>query len=590
MNFVGVNDPLTILSPSLAHLTPDVVGQDQDVLISSLLGEQRDLTAVERFSQFHEAVAEPSQERYYSALLPATPPGPGQQLAFEVDLDRCSGCKACVVACHSLNGLDEGESWREVGLLLGGPTDLPVLKHLPTALPLLQHVTTSCHHCLDPACLSACPVNAYEKDPVSGIVKHLDDQCIGCQYCTLACPYDAPKFHQEKGIVRKCDMCSDRLKVGEAPACVQACPHEAIRIRVVDVQEVEAKAKAGEFLPTAFDPNYTKPTTVYHSRFPQCPGQIQAADEHRLEPEHAHGALVAMLVLTQLAVGGFLLVLLGRLAGIGKGIDISLLSWMSLGLGFAGISASLLHLGRPLYAYRAILGVRHSWLSREVLAFGVFAALAMAFVGLEGAGLAGEQVFSTIANATLWGTVLVGLAGLGCSVMVYQVVRRPFWQARFGVPRFLGTALVLGLATALASLGLSGVFASTSTLAVEPGSTLLPWVALALIGSTLVKLGMESAWLLYWERAGSEPLQRSARLLLGPLRNVFKLRWFLGMLGGVVLPLILIWAGFSGAVNSQGIALATTLALVASIGGELAERYLFFTAVTRPKMPGGLSS
>ena len=160
-----------------------------------------------------------------------------------------------MAACHTLNGLDEGESWRDVGLVIGGTPELPVL----------QHVTSACHHCLDPACLNACPVDAYEKDPVTGIVKHLDDQCFGCQYCTLACPYDAPKFHAGKGIVRKCDMCSDRLAVGEAPACVQACPHEAIRIRVVDRAEVVARAEAGDFLPAAPDPRYTLPTTVYRS-------------------------------------------------------------------------------------------------------------------------------------------------------------------------------------------------------------------------------------------------------------------------------------------------------------------------------------
>src|SRR5208337_1413906 len=174
-------------------------------LIGSLLFEQGDLTAVERFAQYHQEVEQPLQSRYYRALLPTTPPGPGQQLAFEVDLDRCSGCKACVAACHSLNGLDDGEAWRYVGLLVGGSASLPVL----------QHVTTACHHCIEPACLDACPVEAYEKDPVTGIVKHLDDQCFGCQYCTLACPYDVPKFHPDKGIVRKCDMCSDRLQAGE---------------------------------------------------------------------------------------------------------------------------------------------------------------------------------------------------------------------------------------------------------------------------------------------------------------------------------------------------------------------------------------
>src|SRR3954466_2950723 len=89
-----------------------------------------------------------------------------------------------------------------------------------------------------------CPTKAYEKDPVTGIVKHLDDQCFGCQYCTLMCPYDAPKYNEARGIVRKCDMCSDRLAHGEAPACVQACPNEAIRIPVTDRAGVVAAAGA----------------------------------------------------------------------------------------------------------------------------------------------------------------------------------------------------------------------------------------------------------------------------------------------------------------------------------------------------------
>src|SRR5262245_17543657 len=189
-------------------------------LIAELLVEQHSLSAVDRFDAWHTNDGSRGSAMNYStrvdrsqyqALLPASPPGPGQQYAFEVDLDRCSGCKACVVACHALNGLDETETWRDVGLLVGGSRTAPVV----------QHVTAACHHCLQPACMIACPVNAYEKDPVTGIVKHLDDQCFGCQYCTMACPYDVPKYHPAKGIVRKCDMCSYRLAVGEPPACVQ---------------------------------------------------------------------------------------------------------------------------------------------------------------------------------------------------------------------------------------------------------------------------------------------------------------------------------------------------------------------------------
>src|SRR5689334_2909025 len=189
-------------------------------LIDAMLGEQGDLTAVERFAQFHEDVTKPLQGKYYSSLLPARAPGPGEQYAFEVDLDSCSGCKACVVACHALNGLEENESWRDVGLVHGG-------SH---AAPFQQTVTTACHHCADPGCLNGCPVLAYEKDPVTGIVRHLDDQCIGCQYCILKCPYDVPKYSERLGIVRKCDMCHNRLAEGEAPACVQACPTHAIKI------------------------------------------------------------------------------------------------------------------------------------------------------------------------------------------------------------------------------------------------------------------------------------------------------------------------------------------------------------------------
>ncbi len=134
-----------------------------------------------------------------------------------------------------MNGLDAGESWRSVGVVVGvGPAGCTQ-----------QTVTTACHHCVEPACLVGCPVDAYEKDPVTGIVRHLDDQCIGCSYCTWTCPYEVPRFNERLGIVRKCDLCSDRLGAGEAPACVQACPTGAIAVGVVDVAELVAATPDG---------------------------------------------------------------------------------------------------------------------------------------------------------------------------------------------------------------------------------------------------------------------------------------------------------------------------------------------------------
>src|SRR4029079_9408566 len=158
-------------------------------LLDELLRDQQQLTAVEQFARQHECDSLPTQEKYYRDLIPLTAPREGEQYAFEVDLDSCSGCKSCVAACHNLNGLEEDETWRSVGLLSGGNSRLPVI----------QHVTTDCHHCVEPACMDGCPVQSYDKDPVTGIVRHLDDQCIGCQYCILKCPYDVPKYSKKRG-------------------------------------------------------------------------------------------------------------------------------------------------------------------------------------------------------------------------------------------------------------------------------------------------------------------------------------------------------------------------------------------------------
>jgi len=139
---------------------------DVDTFLLRLLDEQQSLTAVQRFSQFHEHATAPVSQHLYRDLIPLGQPGEGEQFGFEVDLDACSGCKACVAACHNLNGLEDDELWRQTGLLTGGANGAAVM----------QHVTTACHHCVEPACLQGCPVEAYEKDPVTGIVRHLDDQ------------------------------------------------------------------------------------------------------------------------------------------------------------------------------------------------------------------------------------------------------------------------------------------------------------------------------------------------------------------------------------------------------------------------------
>lgn len=550
--------------------------------ISELLREQQELTAVERFSRQHERAAFPAQARYYRDLIPLTAPQPGQQYAFEVDLDVCSGCKACVAACHSLNGLEEDECWRSVGLLSGGATELPVI----------QHVTSACHHCLEPACLHGCPVNAYEKDPVTGIVRHLDDQCIGCQYCILKCPYDVPKYSHDKGIVRKCDMCQDRLSAGEAPACVQSCPNRAIRITIVSKQAIIEESEANQFLPGAAAPSYTLPATIFKSRRP-LPRNLLPADYYAAAPQHAHFPLVLMLVLTQMSVGAFTVEqLLGWLLAVPGQEIVSQTRPVHLaaafGLGLLGIGASLFHLGRPWYAYRAIIGLFSSWLSREILCFGTFAMLASLYAGLPWLSSLGI----TLAEGTIrWlgaAVMASGLAGVLCSVMVYDSTRRPLWHWSRTTIRFLLTGLILGLPTSLLITFAAAGFTSSLTIPqimADFGTRLCGVLALA--GG--LKLAYESSIFTHLFSRRLTPLKRTAILMTGELSRKTAQRFLCGCIGSCLLPGFLYLSPMLNpdqALSTQFVVVAVVLSLAVSFCGELLERYLFFTAVIAPKMPG----
>jgi Fe-S-cluster-containing dehydrogenase component/DMSO reductase anchor subunit len=557
-------------------------------LVANLLAEQQSLSAVERFSQWHgshDSGGEDSASPLpcYTALLPATPPGPGQQYAFEVDLDRCSGCKACVVACHTRNGLDESETWRDVGLLVGGSRTLPVI----------QHVTAACHHCLEPACMTACPVNAYEKDAITGIVKHLDDQCFGCQYCTLACPYDVPKYHPGKGIVRKCDMCSSRLAVGEAPACVEACPHEAIAIRVVSREHVVEDSEAAVFLPAAPDPQITLPTTTYKSRRP-FPRNLLPVDYFQVNPQHAHWPLVVMLTLTQLSVGGFIvgLVLARLISGPATEWLQPLHAINSLSFGLLALAASVFHLGRPQYAFRAVLGLRHSWLSREIVAFGVFAALASVYAGSVIVSFMGEEWFSAAGQAWIEGlgagVAASGVAGVFCSAMIYVFTRRECWSLTRVMMRFTLTAAVLGLSAAWLSI-LAAALADPSPELIEVLRQRGQVLCHSLIGAAAAKLAYEAAIFRHLLLGRMTPLRRSALLLTRELANATLARFALGLLGGVLMPAMLL-ASLSTLSSSGLVQLVATTSLLffACLAGELLERYLFFAACAAPRMPGGI--
>lgn len=137
---------------------------------------------------------------------------------FLLDLNRCVGCGACVLACRIENDLPEGVAWRRILTLNlrragSGPT---------------YHFSLACHHCDDPPCARGCPSGALTKRP-DGIVFLNEDLCLGCRYCEMACPFGAPAFDSVAKVMTKCHLCAPRQARGLPPACTQACPTGALR-------------------------------------------------------------------------------------------------------------------------------------------------------------------------------------------------------------------------------------------------------------------------------------------------------------------------------------------------------------------------
>jgi len=159
------------------------------------------------------------------------------QMGFYFDQTRCTGCFTCTVACKDWHDIPPGPaSWRRVQTI--------ERDKYPT--PFVAFLATSCYHCAQPACMSACPVNAISKRGQDGIVVVDRELCLGrdhCQLCSEACPYDAPQFGaEENGRMQMCNLCMERWPEGKKPVCVAGCPTRALDAGPIN----EIRAKYGE--------------------------------------------------------------------------------------------------------------------------------------------------------------------------------------------------------------------------------------------------------------------------------------------------------------------------------------------------------
>ena len=178
-----------------------------------------------------------SQDLIRRSASSVTPPANKlPEVAKMIDVSKCIGCKACQVACLEWNDRRE-----EVGVNTGvyeNPHDLTantftLMRFTEWVNPETQNLEwlirkDGCMHCADPGCLKACPSPGAIVQYSNGIVDFVHENCIGCGYCIKGCPFNIPRISQVDQKAYKCTLCSDRVAVGQGPACAKSCPTHAI--------------------------------------------------------------------------------------------------------------------------------------------------------------------------------------------------------------------------------------------------------------------------------------------------------------------------------------------------------------------------
>jgi anaerobic dimethyl sulfoxide reductase subunit B (iron-sulfur subunit) len=391
---------------------------------------------------------------------------------FVFDESSCSGCKACQAACKDKNNLPLGVLWRRVYEVCGG--EWIRSGEAWTSTVFAYNLSIACNHCVHPKCAGVCPVDAYEVRP-DGIVLINTQKCIGCGYCAWACPYDAPQADQSAGYMTKCNLCCDNLDAGLPPACVAACPLRCLDLVDSGDKGIENKGLLLWKVPEAEHPfplpkrSRTEPHLVIkpHPAVKQVEAGTYIGNREETSSAFLHPTprgeipLLLFTLLSQMAIGAFWTIFLinwvlsdklvaGRitfppLLAVGGAITVALL-------------VSLLHLGTPGYAWRALNHLRKSWLSREILFLSGFAGFWAILMAMSLFQIGTFPVWKYLAALS----AVCGLVALYSMQRVYQLRSVPAWNTARTLFEFSISTLGLGVfltGSLLPRVAPAGVFA-----------------------------------------------------------------------------------------------------------------------------------
>lgn len=287
---------------------------------------------------------------------------------FIFNEDLCVNCKACSVACILENGWSTRP--REIFTF-----NSEALSYIPVI-----HLSIACNHCEKAVCLEGCPSGAYSRDAASGAVIMAINKCIGCNYCKWNCPYDAPKSSVHKGIIEKCDLCFSRLNEGLDPACTAACPTGALGYDTLSGYNHGNN-------PEWFPEKGLEPSLIFSAGGKRGPLKIVPETNDSYETPEVNSrpgsfkpewSLILFTFFTTVSVGLVCSSLLKGIFGNWPVIALMLLT---------AAFSSIFHLGRKLSAWRAVMNITSSPLSREIVMFLVFTIISLISFLVESPGL-----------------------------------------------------------------------------------------------------------------------------------------------------------------------------------------------------------
>ena len=263
--------------------------------------------------------------------------------------DKCVACKACVASCILEN------NWS------GFPRTI-FSRSYQCNYPLAAlNLSMACNHCETALCMDCCPALAYSRDALTGAVILNEERCIGCEYCTWNCPFDAPKIIRSKGVIEKCNLCIHLVTDDKLPACVSACPTGALKFGDTDPGKNQKKYQW--FPLTDINPKIDFNSGPKEKPLKIIPPDKFVATDYEKPATARHNnnfPLVLFSFLIAISVGLTFSEFLKQ--GIFQTIPIIIFT-------VAGGIFSLFHLGRKLRAWRAVLNPVKSPLSREILAY-----------------------------------------------------------------------------------------------------------------------------------------------------------------------------------------------------------------------------